>query len=244
MKPLFVIFSIVFVLTACTPAPAAPTAVLPPTRPTAIETATPEPTEAVPTLKEFPPAACCRGESLSAGTYRLPSWLGLGLSIEVPSGWRVIHEDVVNVFSLARGKNNLGDVAEWLAFFVLEEDEPAEQFQQDLLAMDGFTFGEPVEVTIAGFSGWQVDAQALPNPDFDGEPEAGIPPGTQILPVIEDYFVGGFNWTTSTIESRIRIIYLATDGAGLVVYFEAPQSNFDASVLEAMQILDTLGPID
>jgi hypothetical protein len=181
---------------------------------------------------------------VAAGTYSLPTWLQLDLSVEIPSGRRVIHEDVVSVFAIVRGRNSLGDVSEWLAFFVLEDDEPADQFQQDLLAMDGFAFGEPVDVTIAGFNGWQVDAQALPNPDFEGEPEAGIPPGTQIVPVVQDYFVGGFNWTTATVEATVRFIYLDVNGRGLAVYFEAPSAKFEASVLEAIAILESMKPLE
>jgi hypothetical protein len=41
----------------------------------------------------FPAVNCCKGNSVSSGLYRFPTWQGLPLVIEVTGGWRVMNEE-------------------------------------------------------------------------------------------------------------------------------------------------------
>jgi hypothetical protein len=110
-----------------------------------------------------------------------------------------------------------------------------------MLATPGLdALAEPTDATVAGLDGWRVDFQALPNPDFVGNPSSGIPPGTQVINAIQQYFVGGFNWVTSTPEARVTVLALEIDGRDVVIYVEAPDEDADAAIDDAMAILETL----
>jgi hypothetical protein len=95
-------------------------------------------------------------------------------------------------------------------------------------------------VTIAGLSGFQGRANALPNPDFEGDPAADIPPGVQPLPAIERYFAEGFAWTTSTAEAELSIAAVGVGDQVLLIYVEAPSGELDALAADAVPLLETL----
>ena len=222
----------------------APSSVPEATEATATPTSAPEPSATAPGPDQFPLGRCCRGNELEAGTYGLPFRLRLDVSVEIPAGWRIIREDEVSVLALVRGTNVLGDASEYLAFFVLDDDEPAAAFQQSVLEMGAFEIvSGPADVTITGIDGWQVDLAATPNPDNVGDAGSGIPPGTQVVTAIQDAFTEGFAWTTASAEARVTILTLRIDGRDAVIYIEAPADVADTSINDALAILASLRPI-
>lgn len=239
--------TVVVLLAACGASPAAspsapsPTAT-PPSQPTATQTSSPVPTATGAAPSEFPTGLCCKGKDLEAGAYRIPGRLQLDVSVEIPAGWRVIREDAASVLALVRGTNALGDASEYLAVFALDDGD-ASAFQQSVLEMVGFeVVSGPADVRIAEFDGWQVNLAAMPNPDNAGAPDSGIPPGTQVVPAIQDTFTEGFAWTTATPEARVTIVTLQIDGRVGVFYLEAPADVADVSIDEMLTIVASLRP--
>jgi hypothetical protein len=102
------------------------------------------------------------------------------------------------------------------------------------------TLGEPVPVTIAGFSGLQLDSVALPNPDEEGRAADDIPPGVQYLPFFMKFLTPGFVWTTSSPEARVRLVALAVGDLTLLLYMEAPAVDFDQFAADTETILQSL----
>lgn len=201
---------------------------------------TPEASSTQRELLQFPRARCCRGMEIDAGEYQVPVHLGLDVSINVPPGWKTIREDEASVLALVRGENALGDVSDWLALFVLQGDGTVAAFQDAAVEMDGFeVVTEPSVVMMAGFDGWRVDLRAVPNPGFEGSPDSGIPPETQVVPVIQDTFTGGFAWTTASPEAWVTILTLRINDRDVVIYVEAPAAT-PASIDEAIDIIASL----
>jgi hypothetical protein len=99
---------------------------------------------------------------------------------------------------------------------------------------------EPITVSFAGFPGVQLDSSARPNPEFEGIPGTDIPPGTQYLPFLSEFFTPGFIWTTSTPEARVRTIVLTVKDQSLLLYLEAPPDEFDQLAADAVTILQSL----
>lgn len=224
----FVLFSLLFV--SCSAPAAAPTQ----------SSAATEP--AAPEFAEFPRAECCDGKAIAAGAYQLPRWFSPVVTLQLPDGWRGVRENSVEAVYMIRGETEFANAADTLAFFALEESETAEQFEQDLLAAPEITIlGEPTAVTVGGFEAWQVDAQAKPNPDYEGNPEADIPPGTQQIHIFEDYFITRrYFWATFTPEALIRVIVITGTPQDIVVYIEGPVDGFETVAADADAILQTL----
>jgi hypothetical protein len=223
---------VLIVVSACGQAPvAAPTA-----------TTTSEAAPAEPPYSEFPRAECCEGKEVAPGLYRLPRWFSPIITVEMSAGWRDVRENSVEAIYLIRGESEYTQATQVLAFFVLDADEPASQFETDLLAASQIALvGEPTQVSIAGFEAWQADFQALPNPEELGNPDADVPPGTQRISVFEDYFVTRFYfWYTFTPEAMVRVIVLDAGSQQLVFYIEAPPADFDQVASDAESILQSL----
>jgi hypothetical protein len=220
-----------------------PIAATPP-QPTAAPS--PEPTvEATQTARapELPSAACCRGRELEAGRYRLPSWLRIPLAVDIPDGWRAINEPPALLGMIGRGSGFRGIPTQLVAFINATGAGPAEQIVRAVHAAPQLTeIGAPAATAIAGLSGWDVAMQALPNPDYEGDPSADIPPGVQLLPVIQRHFAEGFIWTTYTPEARLRVVALEVGDQTLLLYLEAPTDEFDAFLAEVEPVLASLGP--
>lgn len=219
------------------PPTAAPTET--PLPPTATATAVPEPA-----FRTVPSVDCCRGRTLSAGRYALPSWLGLPLTVDVPDGWKALNEERALLFALGRGQNVQNNPSELLVFMNATQATPTANPERVIAGVQGSpelsALGEPGSVTIAGFPGVQWDAAALPNPDYAGDVSADIPPGVQFLPAIEQYFAPGFAWTTSSPEAVVRTIALQVGDQTLVIYAEAPPDTFETFAADVEAILKTL----
>src|SRR5687768_17012048 len=238
MKRSLLSVALLLVLSACsgaTPASATPVPTtmptstsIPPTNtpaPTSEPTATPMP---VSQFQAFPRVGCCRGKTIEPGEYELPSWLGIPLTLEVGEGWRVMNEKAALLFLLAgQGRNSFGDPSQVLVFIAVPDGDPQAiltsiKNSPELTPADGIR-----EITIAGFSGLQLDASAKPNPGNEGSREEGIPPGSQILPAVGRYFTPGFLWTTWTAELRMRFIVLNVDEQVLLLEIESPPAEFE-----------------
>ncbi len=237
------------ILTACSNLTPASATVVPSALSTSIPlTSTPAPTS-VPTdtpvtvsqFQSFPRVGCCRGKTIEPGEYELPAWLGIPLTLEVGEGWRVLNEEAALLFLLAgQGRNSLGDPSQVLVFIAVPDGDPQAILTSIENAPELMPTGEVTEITIAGFSGWQFDASAKPNPENEGNPGDGIPAGAQFLPVINKYFTEGFIWTTWTAEPRLRFIALNVGEQTLLIEIESPPAEFEAFVSETDQVLQTL----
>ena len=108
------------------------------------------------------------------------------------------------------------------------------------MAPELVTIAEPIDVTIAGFPGLQLDSTAKPNPSYEGSDQADIPPGVQFLPVFMQYLSPGFAWTTSSSEARIRTIVLTVEDQTLLLYLESPQDEFDGFAGDAKRVLQSM----
>jgi hypothetical protein len=221
--------------------PAAPPTSIPPTtpvEPTAEPTNAPEP---VLQFQSFPGVGCCRGKTIEAGEYELPSWLGIPLALEVGEGWRVMNEEAALLFLLAgRERNSFGDPSQVLVFIAVPDEDPQAMLTSIRNSPELTPAGEISEITIAGFSGLQVDASAQPNPGNEGNRGDGIPPGSQFLPAVNKYFTEGFVWTTWTAEPRMRFIVLDVGEHLLLIEIESPPAEFEAFANDANQVLETL----
>jgi hypothetical protein len=216
------------------------------------ETATPIPPTSTPVpatetatpgvvIANFPAVNCCKGNSVSSGLYRFPTWQGLPLVIEVTGRWRVMNEEFAQLFTLARGSNSQGNPSELLVFMNASSDGSAEEVMAQLQGEPNIiALGEPTAADLAGYTGLQQDFAVLPNPDFAGVPSNDIPAGVHFLEVVGQFFAPGFLWVSSTPEARLRFIVVNVDEALLFVYLEAPPDNFETFAADADQLLQTL----
>lgn len=178
---------------------------------------------------------------IEAGTYELPSWLGIPLSIEVGEGWTVLHEEAARLFLLAgKGRNELNDPSQVLVFIAIPDEDPQDVLTSIRNSPQLAPLGEITEATIKGFAGWQFDATAKPNPGNQGSPAESIPPGVQPLPALSKYFSPGFLWTTWTAEPRLRFLALHAGEHILLLQIESPPAEFETFAGEADKLLQSL----
>lgn len=201
-------------------------------------TDTPEPAAQ---FQSFPSANCCKARTVEAGEYELPSWLGIPLTVGVGEGWGVLNEDGARLFLLAgQGRNEFNDPSQVLVFIAIPDGDPQDILTSIRNSPELTPVGEMTEITIAGFSVWQFDASAKPNPGNEGRREESIPPGSQSLPAISKYFAPGFLWTTWTAEPRLRFITLSVGDHVLLLEIESPPAELEVFASEAEQVLQTL----
>ena len=245
MKKLaFSVFIISLALSSCNPAPALTTTPQPSaTSAPATNTAQPPTVTATADLspKEFPEAVCCLAAPIDPGTYLLPAWMGMNFTIVVPADWGVIRDDSVGAFAIARGQNELGESSDFIQFNVIPATVALPDLQQDVLDSPEFIFGNPEEVTVAGFTGFRVDAQAIPNPNEIGSRDQHIAPGVQHISVLEGV-LGGF-WVTSTPEAMVRFTALDVNGVILLIFFEAENGQFDSFLEDADAMVASLAVV-
>jgi hypothetical protein len=205
-----------------------------------LATLAPSPTVAEEGFRDFAASnECCVGVAVTAGRYRLPAWFDLTLFIDVPANWRALRLDLREVISLVRGETETGDASQWFAFFALDNPESEEQFQADLLSSTELIIIEdPVDVTFAGYSGWQVDTLALINPEMEANPEEGIVAGTQHIAVVENYLTSP--WVTSSPEALTRFIVLHIEDKVLVFVIESPVDGWEEFLADSEAILNSL----
>lgn len=222
-----------------TPVPSTATPAYTPTMPPPTEEPTSTPKAA---LLAVPAVNCCRGRTLAPGQYAVPPWLGIPLAFEVGEGWKVLNEEMALFFQIGRGENVLRNPSQLMAFINATSDTASPETLIDTVqGLDQLTpLAEPVEVSIAGFPGLQLDSVAKPNPDEPGRPADDIPPGIQYLPFFEQYFAPGFIWITSSPEARVRTIALTVADQTLLLYMEAPAAEFDQFAGDAEIILQTM----
>ena len=237
---------LILLLTACgTTETAIPTP--PPSTDTPVPTEAPIST-AMPSdtlLLKFPAVNCCKGKTLDPGRYEIPSWLGIPLTLEVGEDWRVLNEESALLFLIGRGRNVQNNPSQMIVFInVTGKTTPEALIGSVQRAPELTPIAEPVNVTIAGFPGLQLDSTAKPNPSYEGDKQADIPPGVQFLPVFMKYFTPGFLWTTSSVEAQVRTIILTIKDQTLLLYLEAPQDEFDTLINGAEQILNSLELMD
>lgn len=235
------IFLISLMLSACTPTPALtttpqPSATLAPATNTSLPP-TVTPTQD-PSPKEFPEAACCLATPIEPGTYRLPAWMGMNFTIVVPPEWGVIRDDSIAAFAIARGQNSLSESSQFVQFNVMPATIVLANFQQDVLDSPEFVFGTPEEITVAGFTGFRVDAQALANPNELGSRDEHIAAGIQHISVLEDN-LGGV-WVTSTPEAKVRFTAIDVNGVLLLIFFEAEKELFESFLIDADAMVASL----
>jgi hypothetical protein len=184
---------------------------------------------------------CCRGKTIEPGEYELPSWLGIPLTLGVRESWRVMNEKAALLFLLAgQGRNEFNDPSQVLVFMNVSESDPQTVLMAIKDSPELTSLSEITETTIAGFSGWQFDATAKPNPANKGNAANSIPAGARNLPAINKYFAPGFLWTTWTAEPRLRFIALNVGEHILLIEIESPPAEFEAFASEADQVLQTL----
>ncbi len=224
------------------------------TAPTAAPTTTAERTiaptpaatpEATPPWISFPGVSCCRGRDVEAGLYRLPGYLDLDLTLDLPTGWRVLNEQRARLFMLGRGENELGNPSEiTLIANATAVDGTAQAAIDAISGAEELTqIGDTTEANLAGFTGLQVNLRAKPNPAYEGDPEADIPAGVQPISEVERYFEPGFRWTTATPDARLRLMAFEVGDQVMLVYLEAPPTAFDALASDATEMLDSLDPV-
>jgi hypothetical protein len=198
-------------------------------------------TEPISSYLFFPRANCCKARTVEAGKYELPSWMEIPLTVEVDEGWGVLNEEAARLFLLAgKGRNEFNDPSQVMVFIAIPNGDPQDVLTSIQNAPELMSVGEITETTIAGFSGWQFDAVAKPNPGNEGKPEDGIPPGSQTLPSVGRYFTPGFLWTTWTAEPHMRFIALNAGEQVLLFVIESPPAKFEAFTSKSHGVLETL----
>jgi hypothetical protein len=191
-------------------------------------------------VQAFPGAKCCNGTPVEPGEYALPAWFEIPLSMEVGEGWQVVNEKAARLFMLGKGESVFNDPTQAFVFIAIPDGDPA-----TVLASIGndpglIEQGEMTETTIAGLPGLQLDFSGRPNPGYEGDQEAEIPPGVQFLPSVGKYFAEGFFWTTWSAESRLRFIALDAGEHVLLLQIDAPAVEFEDFAAEADRVLGTL----
>jgi hypothetical protein len=155
-------------------------------------------------------------------------------------GWKTLNEEAAKLFLLGRGENVLNNPSQLVAFMNATGDTPESLIAEVQAIPELSALGEPVPVTIAGFSGLQLDSVALPNPDEKGRAADDIPPGIQYLPFFMRFLTPGFLWITSSPEARVRTVALTVGDQTLLLYMEAPAEDFDPLAADAEAILQSL----
>jgi hypothetical protein len=195
------------------------------------------------TAADFPAVNCCAGTDITAATYALPSWLDIPLVLDGPDGWKVINEARAELLMLGRGENELGNPDAMIVFADASEGGDPESIVGGILGVPQLTdASSPSPVVLAGLEGYQGGAKALPNPDYEGDPTADIPPGVQPLPAIERFLAEGFLWTTSSPEAELHVSAVEVGDKVLLVYLEAPPGELDALATDSIPMLETLRP--
>jgi hypothetical protein len=257
MKSLLLLSLLGLLVSACSPgAPTAaratetlslPSATPPPPSETTVSTETPSPVPPTDTssptsaFESFPGVACCRGRAVEPGQYALPAWLDLPLTLELGEGWRVMNEAAAKLFLLAgEGRNELGDPSQVLVFIAIPDAKPQEVLASIRDAPELVPAGEITETTVAGFSGWQFEAQATPNPTNKGNPANSVPAGSQFLPALGKYFAPGFLWGTWSAEPTLRFIALDMGEHVLLIVIESPPGEFEAFASQADEVLRSM----
>ena len=98
---------------------------------------------------------------VSAGTYQLPNYWGVPLTVAVGEGWRAVFDHSAALMAFAQGQNEAADPSRWLYLIRAQLDVSPEDVIADMAAMTSISVtAGPEAVEIAGFPGSQLDATA------------------------------------------------------------------------------------
>ena len=228
-----------FLLVACSGGRASTTTDAPTTTAAAVTSSTSAAEPAV----ELPRSGCCDGVEISAGTYQLPNYWGIPLTVAVGEGWRAVFDNTAALMAFAQGQNEAADPSRWLYLIRAPLDVSPEDVIADMAAMTAISVtAGPEAVEIAGFPGSQLDATANHDPDQPEVPANGIEAGSIRLEALNDtgYFPTGFLFTSATRESTLRFLALDAGDRTMLALIDAPPDEFAAFSEEAMAILASL----
>lgn len=193
---------------------------------------------------ELPRSGCCDGVEIAAGTYRLPDYWGIPLTVVVGEGWRTVFDNSAALIGFAQGQNAVDDPSRWLYLIRAPADVPPEDVIADMAAIEAVSVtAGPESVEIAGFDGYQLDATAKHDPDQPDVPASGIETGSIRLEALNDtgYFTTGFLVISATRESTLRFVALDVGGGRtMLALIDAPPDEFAAFSEEAATILASL----
>jgi hypothetical protein len=178
-----------------------------------------------------------------AGTYQLPNYWGVTLTVAVGEGWRAVFDNSAALMAFAQGQNEAADPSRWLYLIRAPLDVSPEDVIADMAAMTAISVtAGPQAVEIAGFPGSQLDATANHDPDQPEVPANGIEAGSIRLEALNDtgYFPTGFFVTSATRESTLRFVALDVGDRTMLTLIDAPPDEFAAFSEEAMAILGSL----
>jgi hypothetical protein len=181
----------------------------------------------------MPNRVCCLGEPIEPATYASPTWFEVPISFEVEADWRGLSAAQEEVFALVQGENSIGHAERWMAFFVAPS---VDQLVRELRSTPMLKVEDVSTVEVGGATGRQLDGLAETNPDQ--KRESSIERGTIPLPAVAA-LVPGF-WYTESTGARLRFIALETDRMALLIYIEAPPSEFDGFSERAERVLESL----
>jgi hypothetical protein len=193
----------------------------------------------------FDSGSCCLGLELAPGRYRSPYVWAVGITVDVPAGWRFFREDrrAGGVVALVRGEGNaIAHAVEYVALFPIQPSEPIDAFETDLRATSHLVVEAIEDLVVAGDPAVAIDATAEANPAQTGTDE--IVAGAISFPTI-DRIYSPYKWRSETPEARFRFIVVDHGGGGgLLVYLEAPPDAFDQLAADATPIIESIAFID
>jgi hypothetical protein len=160
--------------------------------------------------------------------------------MEIGEGWQVVNEKAARLFMLGKGESIFNDPTQALVFIAIPDGKPQAILSSIKNDPGLMAQGEIIETTLAGLPGLQLDFSARPNPGYEGDQQAEIPPGVQFLSSVGKYFAEGFFWTTWSAEARLRFIALDAGQHALLLQIDAPPAEFETFATEADQVLHTL----
>lgn len=187
-------------------------------------TPTAQPTVApTPTLTPSPTLAHLRVGVLPAGTYVTNRFVP-PLTLTLNEGWRLLFQDEEDEIAFERSGPAFFGIS-FAAQVVDQATGRAIPAPDDLVAWLGshpaLDAGQPTPVTVAGVTGWSLEAavNTVPNMDVFAHPEG-------------DYHV--------VAGERIRIYVLPFDGPDLVILFSTAADSFDALAAEMQPVIDSI----
>jgi hypothetical protein len=225
-------------VTGCSDGGGGPSTAQPPTSTTA------DPTTAGPTTSE--PAEspsptvyaisgpCCAGLELDEEPHLSPPWFRMPFTVDVPAGWFAWTDAREELLVLGDGHTNpIDHLDRYMAIFVVDD---AEAVVEQARSTPKAGIGPDEEFTAGELSGTGFDARARAN----AEPpeDDGIAPGTIQIPAIDELFAGFF-WTESP-EAAFRVWAVDRGDQDLLIYLEAPSTEFDAFAATAEEFLSRI----
>ncbi len=217
-------------VTACAPAPTL----------TAVSQTGIAPTITSP-IAEFQTADLNQGSAEQpAGKFRTPAWFGVPFEFETTKSYRGggKSSEQGQVFALERGENSLGNATHRLVFFAFPSDVSGMDSMGQLRATQFLDSEGVQEIAIPNMIGSQWDAVAGSNPAEKSEVD--VAKGTISIPALYKQMRFEGTWYTATPEARLRFIMPDLPGHTVLIYLEAPATEFDEWTKETEELLKTV----